>query len=325
MSSSFDNELKAFFGVQSIESKELIQELWSGYGELLRINLPANKSKSIIAKYIKSPINSDHPRGWNTTNSHLRKAKSYHIEMEWYKKYSHICDNGCRVPQFHFIHSIDDERMIVIEDLDQSGYSKRKTRLTKEESKLGLKWLANFHAIFMNHSAESLWKEGSYWHLNTRPDEYEAMAMGPLKKSANKIDQILSKAKYRTIIHGDAKVANFCFSADMKKIAAVDFQYVGGGCGMKDVAYFLGSCLSENECEKYEDELLNYYFKQLHSALLSKDDLSDFSDLEKEWRKLYVFAWADFNRFLMGWMPTHQKINSYSKKMELAAIAALDQ
>jgi Ser/Thr protein kinase RdoA (MazF antagonist) len=60
------------------------------------------------------------------------------------------------------------------------------------------------------------------------------------------IDQVLNNCSYQTIVHGDAKLANFCFSKE-GAVSAVDFQYVGGGCGMKDVAYFLGSCLTGKE------------------------------------------------------------------------------
>ncbi len=81
-----------------------------------------------------------------------------------------------------------------------------------------------------------------------------------LKQAAIRIDQILRASPYQTFVHGDAKLANFCFSSDGLQVAAVDFQYVGGGCGIKDVAYFISSCLHEEDCERYEDELLAWYF-----------------------------------------------------------------
>ena len=74
------------------------------------------------------------------------------------------------------------------------------------------------------------------------------MKDSPLKENAFLIDEKLYQSSFKTIVHGDAKLANFCFTKDGCRSAAVDFQYVGGGCGMKDVAYFLGSCLTEEEC-----------------------------------------------------------------------------
>ena len=79
---------------------------------------------------------------------------------------------------------------------------------------------------------------------------------------------------------------------------------------MKDVAYFLGSCLSGSECELYQNELLDYYFLELEKTI--KISNLDFKELEQEWRKLYPMACADFTRFLLGWMPTHSKINNYN-------------
>ena len=114
------------------------------------------------------------------------------------------------------------------------------------------------------------------------------------------------------IIHGDAKLANFCFSADHQKVAAVDFQYIGKGCGIKDVMYFLSSCLSGAELAAMEQKLLDYYFSILLSATTSKLRQAEFQALEAEWRRLYTFVWADFVRFLLGWMPGHYKLHEYS-------------
>jgi hypothetical protein len=186
-----------------------------------------------------------------------------------------------------------------------------------------LKWLANFHANFLGHKPTGLWDVGTYWHLETRPDEYEKMKHQELKAKAHVIDELLNQCKYQTIVHGDAKLANFCFSENGNKIAVVDFQYVGGGCGMKDVAYFLGSCLSGIESEIYQNELLDFYFKELQGALNSSSIGIDFKDLELEWRRMYPIACTDFTRFLLGWMPTHQKINDYNLNMMKSVLSSL--
>jgi hypothetical protein len=133
-----------------------------------------------------------------------------------------------------------------------------------------------------------------------------------LKKFSKIIDNKLNECKYKTLVHGDSKLANFCFSEDMTKVSAVDFQYVGGGCGMKDIAYFFDSALSEVECKNWEEELLDYYFQELKNALYSLKKDIDFKALEKEWRDLYPVCWADFYRFLSGWMTGHKYYNSYN-------------
>ena len=137
------------------------------------------------------------------------------------------------------------------------------------------------------------------------------------------IDQRLNNARYQTFVHGDAKLANFCFSAGGAQVAAVDFQYVGGGCGMKDVAYFIGSCLYEEDCERYETELLDYYFAQLREALEQRDSAVDLDALKQEWRALYPVAWSDFHRFMKGWSPGHWKVHSYSERIAREVVAQL--
>ena len=308
-------QILKLFEAEEVLETELIQSLWSGYGEILRLTLKGGTESSIIVKNINLSSKANHPRGWNTDNSHLRKLKSYEVELEWYKNWAKSCDENCRLAKAYYSSSEKDSHLLVMEDLDLSGFPIRKLSLDISGVKLALKWLAHFHAKFMGSSPVGLWQEGSYWHLDTRRDEWEVMAESDLKDKAEEIALSLKEAKYQTIIHGDAKVANFCFSEDMQSLAAVDFQYVGGGCGMKDVVYFMGSCLDEYECEKYEEKILDYYFQGLKIALSKKGKAHLFKEIEKEWRGLYAFAWADFSRFLLGWMPEHQKLNGYSKKM----------
>ncbi len=302
-------------GADKIIAEEEIQSLWSGYGSIVRLKLGGSKYKSVVAKHIKMPSQNNHPRGWNTNFSHNRKVKSYEVETHWYNNYADKCNEFCRIPECLVMESKNDEIFIVLEDLDSVGYDRRFSSVSWQQIKTCLKWLANFHATFFNYKPEGLWSTGTYWHLDTRPDELKVLEDKELKESAHKIDEVLNNAKYLTFVHGDAKLANFCFSGDGSKVAAVDFQYVGGGCGMKDVAYFIGSCLYEDDCERLENDILNYYFKELKLALSNLKEDVDFESLENEWRSLYAYALADFHRFLKGWSPGHWKINDYSEKV----------
>lgn len=302
-------------GATSLYEKEVIQELWSGYGKIIRLDLQGCNLKSVVVKNVQLPKKSNHPRGWNSEIGHQRKLKSYKVETNFYKKYSK--KSTARLPNCHAIEHKDDEVLIVLEDLDNAGFPLRKQNVSWSEIEGCLKWLAKFHTSFLGKKPDGLWKTGTYWHLETRPNELAVLEDFALKEAASKIDKKLNNCEFKTFVHGDAKLANFCFSKD-GKVAGVDFQYVGGGCGMKDVAYFIGSCLNENNCERLETKILDTYFNYLHLTLGRKNEA-----LEKEWRSLYHVAWADFHRFLKGWSPGHWKINSYSERITKQVIQNL--
>ena len=323
MNKPIEERITKAIDARSIEKTEVIQQLWSGYGEIVRYKVEGGERSSIIVKHIQLPDFGRHPRGWNTDFSHQRKITSYEVETRWYKEYSSYCDDACRVPECLHQEDFKDEVLIVMEDLDASGYSMRKTSVSMQDIEACLCWLANFHATFLNVKPKSLWEVGTYWHLKTRPDELEALDDVLLQEAAPLIDRKLNECEYQTLVHGDAKLANFCFSNQENKVAAVDFQYVGGGCGMKDLAYFIGSCIYEEDCKTYEQPLLNYYFEQLRLVIQKKGVTVNIDELEKEWRALYPYAWTDFHRFLKGWSPDHWKLNSYSEKMARKVIQEL--
>ncbi len=316
MNSDFKAYLLEATQATECEEVEIIQSLWSGYGKIIRYGLQGCSRKTVVVKSISLKETGSHPYGWTGEISHKRKVKSYEIERNWYQDWSSACNLDCRVPEFIGFFAQGKDEYIIMEDLD-AEFPIRKASVNLEELKACLSWLANFHARFMQESPKGLWKEGTYWHLDTRPEELESIEDLELKNKAPKIDALLRECHHQTILHGDAKLANFCFSKNGREVAAVDFQYVGGGCGMKDLAYFLGSCLPESDLFELEEDLLNFYFQELKMALRRLNEnrngsLLDFDELEGEWRRMYPLAWADFLRFLLGWKPNHEKINSFS-------------
>ena len=354
---------------------ELLQALWSGYGEISRFDHP-KLNTSVIIKAVKPPQQVNHPRGWHSDVGHTRKLISYQVEANFYQHFALKCDEHCYVPRFIAYDISPDvnklkpenktardcltpnyeEQVLVIEDLQAAGFNDDVNELSLDDIDAVIYWLAFFHARFMGETPTQLWPIGTYWHLATRQDEYKVMASGVLKQSAVAIDEALNNAHYKTLVHGDAKLANFCFgdfntgdvnesdfkskadddieSHDVegspllaqkleKRVAAVDFQYVGSGVGVKDLAYFLGSCLCDDDLKALHIALCDKYFIYLQQGLKHYQQDVDFSALEKEWRKLYALSCADFHRFLQGWSPEHPKINTYLEEQTDIALAAL--
>jgi len=315
MNALFQSTILKSTGAVSFNIVEQIQSLWSGYGSINRVQLQGSHIDTVIIKHVKLPTHTNHPRGWNTDIGHQRKVKSYQVETNWYKLYSNRSKArlaNCLATEKH-----DDEVLIVLEDLDAAGFPFRNQCNSWTDIESCISWLAKFHASYLDLEAKGLWPIGSYWHLDTRPNELEVLDDLALKEAAPLIDAKLNGCQFKSFVHGDAKLANFCFSPE-GHVAGVDFQYVGAGCGMKDLAYFIGSCLNESDCEKLESQILNSYFEHFHKSLGSVNE-----SLENEWRSLYRVAWADFHRFIKGWSPGHWKINSYSERVTKEVISQL--
>jgi hypothetical protein len=276
-------------GAASARRAERVQSLWSG------------DRASVIVKSVKPPAR---VRGKPDDASQARKRRSYDVELAWYRTLAARCDDDCRVPAFFGGRAAAGEWLFVLEDLDDAGFPERRRRANGAELDVCLGWLAAFHARFLGVArvariaAEGLWKTGTYWHLATRPDELAALRDAELRAAAPVLDRQLRGASFQTLVHGDAKLANFCFAPGGRAVAAVDFQYVGGGPGMRDVAYLLSG---ESSSAAIEQRHLDAYFKRLREEVARHQPSIDAGAVESEWRALYPIALADFQRFLAGW------------------------
>ena len=310
---------------KKISGSSVIQSLWSGYGSIQRYQLLGCDYPSVIVKHVE-PDQGLHPHGWNTDLSHQRKLKSYQVELDWYESRMNCSEiSDARIPVCLGVQKDEHEVLLVLEDLDASGFEGRRNSVSKREWMACVSWLADFHAENLNASFSGLWETGTYWHLETRPDEFNRLDDQVLKQAASSIDQKLKDTKFQTLVHGDAKLANFCFSKDGNQVAAVDFQYVGGGCGMKDLAYFVGSCFRDKQAEEAEEEVLDHYFTQLSKGLRKVKSPVRVDKLEEDWHPLYRVAWADFHRFMKGWSPGHWKLSDYSEWVTREVIRDLSE
>jgi hypothetical protein len=280
-------------------SHSTIQNLWSGYGKLLRVQ--TDKAQFII-KLIETPAKIEHPKGWSSEFAHKRKLKSYQVEMDFYAHYSSH-KALAHTPNYIAHHYSDELQYLILEDLAPLGFIPKET-VSRNQIEMCIKWLAHFHHTYLGTSPKKLWEVGTYWHLDTRPSEFEVMPEGDLKTYGKLVDEKLKSCPYKTLVHGDAKLANFMFSKD--GVSAVDFQYIGGGVGVKDLAYFLSSIYTADELFKHEKNVLDLYFSHLESLGVDKVVIN-------AWKELYPYAWFDFYRFLAGWSPRHYKINEYIK------------
>ena len=69
-------------GASSLFEKEVIQELWSGYGKIIRVGLENAAVKSVVVKHVQLPLSKNHPRGWNSDIGHQRQVQSYEVYIE---------------------------------------------------------------------------------------------------------------------------------------------------------------------------------------------------------------------------------------------------
>jgi hypothetical protein len=306
-------------GARRIELGERLQSLWGGYGELWRAELAGTgATTSSIVKVVQPPAG-------DSGASQRRKLRSYEVERHFYESYAARClePTGCRIPRPLALEHADGGWLFVLEDLDAAGFGERRGRASPSEISATLRWLASFHARFLGVAPDGLWKTGTYWQLGTRAEELVQMRHPALRQAAARIDARLGAARFKTFVHGDAKLENVCFAAAGDEVALVDFQYVGGGVGVKDVAYFLNGVLPSRECEALVPVYLDEYFRELRGAVAQLQPRSEATELEREWRELFPFAWADFYRFLLGWAPGQFDDDTYSERVARRVLGAL--
>lgn len=299
--------------------------LWSGMGHIYKVTVKrraTSKDVDLVIKHVAPPATA---QGQQQSLGDRRKTDSYVVETNFYEHVAAtlIQEHGLLIPQPYYIErKANNEILIVMEYIDsQSCY------MSEPEMHQVLDWLATLHAAYWGNAAidelvatAGLQETGSYWYLETRPDEHASMPnagwQGRLKRAAHAIDARLKRDPLQCLIHGDAKDANVMTmfttpngngksasnngdsnSDSSNKLSSslymCDFQYTGKGPPTKDLAYFFCTSAAPDD----EDAAVDYYLNSLTSKLAanvkppSRQQLDDSLDL----------AYCDFYRFMSGW------------------------
>lgn len=293
-------------------SGELIQQVWGGYGDVRRVScthsISPPRTTSVVKTIRLPPLQSQE----YASTSFQRKLSSYMNEVTFYSQVLTGISQRLCVPAFLDASVTDTCIQLVLTDLREDGYVQHPSGLRGALSCLN--WLARFHAAFMvdRHGADcrhtsvhKLWAAGTYWFLGTRRDEFDALEPdSPLRLFAQALDDCLSSSRFYCLVHGDAKFSNFLLNKS-GEAAAVDFQYVGHACGMKDVAYLIDDLCSSSNAQPVTSAL-DAYFGTLRRELLQQGwEATRLDELERSWRDLFPVAVADFARFYCGWAGVH--------------------
>ena len=297
--------------------------LRSGCSEVIKADLDNQRA---VIKYSSVPDILEHPNINQSVFAKARKAKSYRVERHFYQLYAPRLPCFTVTPELLWADACRSENILVLKDFTTQGFHAVEG-VDLEAIGHIVAWLARFHATFLWCDIElepehtKLWEQGGYWHLATRPDEYEKMPQGDIKRYAVDLDNRLVSQKYRTLIHGDAKQANFAIK--QKTVMGYDFQYVGKGIGLQDIMLLFTSVFNSEQQHVYEEPLLALYFSELHSALKTSFGIDVIREIELHWRSAWPIIWSDFYRFLLGWKPNHFKINKYMKCQVNAVMSEL--
>lgn len=272
--------------VSTVKSISTIARLWGGMGQVYRVIVCSGEQEEqqFCVKYMAPRLSSSS----RISLGDQRKLDSYVVEAAFYKEYStELRSKGVGLAECLFVEQDNNNKTILCLSLLQNAPN-------DDYYKHTLEWLAHFHATTWQRDAASLQAVGTYWHLGTRPNEWQSMSNsmgweGRLKLAAPAIDEFLSTTTdIVSWVHGDAKDANVMW--DGTKVAMCDFQYVGRGCPAKDLAYFL---CSNNVAD--DDEYVDMYYEMLCRKL------DDKAPSRTKFDTVLELSYCDYLRFMCGW------------------------
>ena len=202
---------------------------------------------------------------------------------------------------------IDSSFALLLDDFSEENGWRQVVQTDLAQTKATLQALARMHAFFWlgqrrqdktltEALAGSLWPIATYWDQAKQPadqanrlsaifsrfvsdfgDPEVSKAAGRkdygavLASQVERLEREVHRGEKQTIIHGDAKSANFFYKASSTEkqgldVGVIDFQWTGSGLCATDVAYAMWAC-PQAEVLDQEHQLVEFYHDQLSQEL----------------------------------------------------------
>ena len=285
----------------TVHSCKQLCRLWAGFGIVNEIT--TGTMQTFVVKKVVLPSDC-------TSIGDERKKQSYECEAHFYENgmASRLHEIGCIVPVPLHVQSGGSVTiaMTKLDGISASG------GINFKQAVACMQWFARLHSEFWGNEradaavALGIQQQGTYWYLDTRPDEFATMPShgweGRLKLAAAKIDECLkSDTCFQTICHGDAKSANMLFKKEEREedewtVQMYDFQYCGKASFGKDLAYFFICALSDSN---EEEALMQVYYEVLQEELQRK--WNEKCPELKELQDVVDLCVCDLGRWMSGW------------------------
>ena len=250
---------------------------------------PEGRHVSIISKA---------PSRDETSRATARAQNLYLRETSFYREL--LSQVGIRTPAVHYVsHDVDsDDFLLLLEDLTPSTPVDQFTGLSLEQARTALVQLARLHGPTAGREElfSLAWLGGVATSLRPmyemilpilfdqfleRYDEtLDELTRSTVSKLRSLLGQFSAHAPtVRCVVHGDYRSENMIFDGRGGDVALaiVDWQTVSVASPMLDVAYFLITSLSRDDCAAHEDELIEFYLSELsrQGCVLDVDQARD--------------------------------------------------
>ena len=210
-----------------------------------------------------------------------RMQSLYKREHDYYARVA--ADAPVRSPRLHY-GAMDEggqRFVLVMEDLGDMEPPDRFSGATPSQARGAVRALAGLHGRYWNHVEQPLLSGifdtmggrmplllqvlylaflvptlKHFGHCFTPEMRRLAEAYGP--RVADHVSGIADSGPH-TFIHGDCRLDNLFFGADADDVTMIDWQVSGLGCGLYDVAYFLGASVTTEVRREIERDLVREY------------------------------------------------------------------